>query len=490
MPEGVPGELWISRLRSGSRLPRARRAHRGEFSGAPAPTGSERRYRTGDRVRLRDPGTLEYLGRLDRQVKVSGFRVEPGEIEAALLSLPMIEQCAVVARRRPGAASQSDAMRSVTASDVACPRTTRGRSSTRTACAACAAPTSRSRTTPRPTSGPWTTCATSSRSPRDDTSRTYDCLMLYSGGKDSTYALCRLVEMGLSVYAFTLDNGFISEGAKENIRKVTGQLGVPVEFATTPAMNAIFRDSLMRFSNVCNGCFKTIYTLSMKRARELGIPIIVTGLSRGQMFETRLTEEMFRDGRRSPEEVDAAVLAARKAYHRVADEVSRSLDVEIFDDDRIFEEIRFVDFYRYCDVGMEELYSYLEQKVPWVRPKDTGRSTNCLINDAGIYVHKKERGYHNYALPYSWDVRLGHKTREGALDELDDEIDVDHVRENAGRDRVRRGARGQRTSIRRRSRPSTSPRRTCPTRSSGASWASGCPHSCSPFTCSASTPFP
>jgi acyl carrier protein len=63
-----------------------------------------------------------------------------------------------------------------------------------------------------------------------------------------------------------------------------------------------------------------------------------------------------------------------------------------------------------------------------VRPSDTGRSTNCLINDAGIWVHKKERGFHNYALPYSWDVRLGHKQREAALAELDDEIDEEHVR--------------------------------------------------------------
>jgi tRNA(Ile)-lysidine synthase TilS/MesJ len=120
--------------------------------------------------------------------------------------------------------------------------------------------------------------------------------MLYSGGKDSTYSLCRLVDMGLRVRAFTLDNGFISEEAKENIRRVTETLGVPVEFATTPAMAAIFRDSLMRFSNVCNGCFKTLYTLSLERARALGIPIIVTGLSRGQMFETRLSAEMFEGG--------------------------------------------------------------------------------------------------------------------------------------------------------------------------------------------------
>jgi acyl carrier protein len=103
------------------------------------------------------------------------------------------------------------------------------------------------------------------------------------------------------------------------------------------------------------------------------------------------------------------------------------LDVRAFEDDRIFEQVRLVDFYRYCDVGMDEMLEYLARTVPWIRPSDTGRSTNCLINDLGIHVHLKERGYHSYALPYSWDVRLGHKTRAAALEELDDDIDPANV---------------------------------------------------------------
>ena len=442
VPEGVPGELWISRFglaRGYHRLPELTAAC---FPERPDQPG-QRRYRTGDLVRLTDPATLEYLGRLDRQLKVSGFRVEPGEIEAALLSLPLIEQCAVVARRKPGpalAAVESIRHCSRCGLPSEYPRADFDADGVCSLCRSYDAIKDHAQAyfrTPADLQTIFDESAKTNRSP-------YDCLMLYSGGKDSTYALCQLVEMGLSVYAFTLDNGFISEGAKENIRQVARHLGVPVDFATTPAMHAIFRDSLMRFANVCNGCFKTIYTLSMQRARELGIPIIVTGLSRGQMFETRLTGEMFRDGRCSPEEVDAAVLAARKAYHRLPDEVSRSLDVRAFRDDRIFEEVRFVDFYRYWDVGMDELYAYLGRKVPWVRPADTGRSTNCLINDVGIYVHKKERGFHSYALPYSWDVRLGHKTREAALAELDDRIDETHVRRilseiGYGEDRVAAG---------------------------------------------------
>ncbi|MEL6185753.1 MAG: phosphopantetheine-binding protein, partial [Myxococcota bacterium] len=264
---------------------------------------------------------------------------------------------------------------------------------------------------------------------RERSAGTHDVLLLLSGGKDSSYALVRLVQAGARVLTATLDNGYISQSAIANIERVTGELGVEHVFLSTPHMNAIFRDSLERHANVCQGCFKTIYTLGTELAQERGISVIVTGLSRGQMFETRLSPALFEGRSVEPAAIDKMVLDARKAYHRADDGTNRILKPRIFEDEKVFEEIRYVDFYRYCDVSLEEMMATLDAAVPWVRPADTGRSTNCLINDVGIWVHRRKAGFHNYALPYSWDVRLGHKTRAEAVDELNDEIDPQKVRD-------------------------------------------------------------
>ncbi len=379
--------------------------------------GTRRMYRTGDMGRFNDAGLLEYLGRADGQVKVNGFRVELGELEAALLEHPAVRQAAAVL-------TQSTQEPKAEKHCIRCGLSSLHPQANLDAAGVCHVCRNfeNHRLEAEQFFGTMQDLRAILEEGRASKTGKYDCLMLVSGGKDSTYALCQLVEMGFNVLVFFLDNGYISQQAKENIRRVVDSLGLDLHVGTTSAMPAIFADSLRRFSNVCNGCFKTIYSLSLNLAHREGIPRIVTGLSRGQIFETRLAE-LFQCNVFDPQRVDQMILEARKAYHRMDDEVSRSLDVTHCRDDAVLDSIPFVDFYRYCDATLDEIYRYLGRHAPWLRPTDTGRSTNCLINEVGIYVHQKERGYHNYSLPYSWDVRLGHKQRDEALEELDDDID-------------------------------------------------------------------
>ena len=420
VPRGVAGELHISRpgLTTGY-------VHLPDLTAerfTTPPVVDERTYRTGDLVRYVDASTMEYLGRIDEQLKVNGVRLEPAEVETALETHPRVATAAVRLWTPSSNGATQRCHRCGLGSDV--PGISFDDDG---GCSACCDFDAVQDQASGYFGGESDLIAARDRA-RVRRTGDHDVLHLLSGGKDSTYALHRLVELGFEVSVLTLDNGFLSDQAMANIRRTVDELGVDHVFASTDAMNEIFRDSLERYSNVCNGCFKTIYTFAVNRALERGIPMIGTGLSRGQRFETRLTPGQFALDRFDPDAIDQAVVEARKVYHRTADAVSRHLDTSVFDDDDVFERVEFLDFYRYEHVELDHLYRYLDERAPWIRPTDTGRSTNCLINDVGIFVHTSERGFHNYALPYSWDVRMGHKERDDALDELDDHFDNDEVR--------------------------------------------------------------
>ncbi|MEE1929017.1 amino acid adenylation domain-containing protein [Streptomyces sp. TRM 70351] len=97
-PPGTAGELYLGGplLAAGYWGDPARTAHR--FVADPyAATPGARLYRTGDRVRQHPDGTVDFLGRADDQLKIRGYRVEPGEIEAALATCPGVRACAVTA---------------------------------------------------------------------------------------------------------------------------------------------------------------------------------------------------------------------------------------------------------------------------------------------------------------------------------------------------------------------------------------------------------
>jgi len=254
----------------------------------------------------------------------------------------------------------------------------------------------------------------------------YDVLLMYSGGKDSTYVLNRLIDMGQRILAVTFDNDYVPKDCFENIRGVCEDAGVDslILSLNRQTMDRVFASSLRTDGEVCTGCFRALTARGTEVAIEKNIPIVMTGLSRGQIFDTKV-HQLLASGKTDIDDIDRWLRIFRQRYHQQKDEIAELIHDRAAEDLEAFGRVHFIDFFRYCRVTKADIVQLIKERNPaWRKPENVGGcSSNCMINDVGIKVFTETRGYHNYAVPAAWDIRFGHETREEVLDDLECELD-------------------------------------------------------------------
>ncbi|MEE2732177.1 MAG: hypothetical protein VYA55_15270 [Pseudomonadota bacterium] len=260
---------------------------------------------------------------------------------------------------------------------------------------------------------------------RDQTTE-YDAIVCYSGGKDSTYTLQLAVQKyNLRVLAFTLDNGFISKAAWNNIERVVDKLGVDHwvfrpnskhygAIAKASAEHDIYnKKTLTRISSICNSCISIVNTTALKLALEKDIPFILAGFTLGQI---PINSIIYKNHQKFLAESRAASM--EKLRQHAGDFVDQYLavpDALLRDIEKYPHNINIL-----CveNVTEEEIIEQVKS-LDWRSPGDVdGCSSNCMLNTFNNYVHERVFDYNPYEMELSHLIREGLLTREEALTKM------------------------------------------------------------------------
>ncbi|MGD2087796.1 MAG: AMP-binding protein [Candidatus Aminicenantes bacterium] len=372
-------------------------------------------YKTGDMGRWLEDGTIEIMGRVDDQIKIRGYRIEPGEIEKALLTHPLIRECLVLVRDSQTAAQQVKRC-GLCGITTQYPQVT---INSQGVCNICELYRQYKPNIHGYFRNPQQLEQTIKEINQHRQGR-YDCLLLYAGGKGAAYALYRLVEMGFKVLAATYDHGYFGKAHLKNIRKITTSLGVDHVVLTHRHSDQILAESIKIAATVCRGCFHTSSSLAAEYAYKHHIPVVVGAtLSRGQIIENKLL--MFlQQGITDARELEKEVANLQRSAPAIDRSIFDYIDIAVVKNGVVHDAVKFLDFYRYCNISNGEMIAYLDKKDPYwkTRKNDAIYSTNCPIKQMGDFAHLEEKGYHYYGGATSWEKRLEHLTRQNLEKDL------------------------------------------------------------------------
>lgn len=267
----------------------------------------------------------------------------------------------------------------------------------------------------------------------------YDCLMCYSGGKDSTYTMDIFKNrFGLSILAVTFDNGFISPVAMDNMRRVVEKIGVDhlifkvrfdllkKIFSTAATTEIYSKKTLERASTICTSCISFVKFITLKMAIEKEIPFIGYGWSPGQApIQSSIMKT-------NPSLIRMTQKVVYEPLHRIAGDAIRPYFLE----ERHFNSAKEFPYnihpLAFLEYNEEKIYARMKD-LGWEKPGDTDpNSTNCLLNAFANQVHERSYGYNPYVFEIAKMIREGVMNREDGIKRFSENVSgelIDLVKE-------------------------------------------------------------
>jgi len=257
----------------------------------------------------------------------------------------------------------------------------------------------------------------------------YDCLVAYSGGKDSTYTLHLLQERyDLRLLTFSFDNWFQSERARRNIRAVLSNINVD-HMTITPSFESMKKiiqvsisddmysaKAMVRASSICTSCISLVRFAGFRIAIEREIPFLIFGMSPGQ---APMSTAVFKTNAQMMKTMQEMIL--KPLSDRLGD-IIRPLFLEQRHFDKVDAFPYSVNPLAFTDYDEDVIYETIH-KYGWIKPDDTdANSTNCLLNSLANQVHLEKFGFNPYAYEIAELVRIGCMTRDEGLARLNADL--------------------------------------------------------------------
>jgi len=254
----------------------------------------------------------------------------------------------------------------------------------------------------------------------------YDCLVMCSGGKDSTAALYYMKKRyKLRPLAFTFDHGFETEEALENVRNAVDILGVDYLFFKSDFMKEMFSAILKRSSStvICHPCSLWYMDLAFKMAFRFNIPVIIAGWTKGQSTRQPL---MSRCGCNThQQEFISMGKATREFLEGYVKENSRykgfptSME-EVLLRAKKRQKCAVLSPHWFLPFGSETYVETIKKELNWKLPRLSypAGTTNCYLNFISVHNSLEHFGYTHYHVEMSKLIREKLLTREEALETL------------------------------------------------------------------------